>query len=336
VANDINNISRTDVHSHYISKQVLNEIQRVGERCGTLYENREAVGIFVHTPERAYGPIKPAFYDIDLRLEFMKHHSIDRQVLLPPPFVFYYWTEAAEAYSLMRMHNDDTAEAAKISKGRLLGFGTVMLQNTKASILEVERIRSIGLVGVEIGSNVNGNNLDDPALLDFYEAIQESNLSLMIHPHNVAGQERMANYHLRNLLGFPLDTTLAAAHLIFSGVLDRFPRLRICLGQAGGFLPYIIGRLDAGYRARPECAQKIKRPPSEYLRNFYYDSIIHSTHSSAFLLDTVGADRVMLGTDFPFDMNSTSPVAEIEGQVALTKAQRASVYSLNAKGFLAL
>jgi hypothetical protein len=115
----------------------------------------------------------------------------------------------------------------------------------------------------------------------------------------VAGQERMGDYHLRNLVGFPLDTTLAAAQLIFTGVLDRFPRLRICLGQAGGFFPYIIGRLDAGYHARPECRRNIKRPPSDHLRHFYYDSIIHSAHSSAFLIDTVGADRVMFGTDFP-------------------------------------
>jgi aminocarboxymuconate-semialdehyde decarboxylase len=325
---------RIDIHGHYVSERVLAEIRRVGERCGTPYEDRAGVGIFVHTPERPYGPIKPAFYDIDLRLAFMKRHAIDLQILLPPPFVFYYWTDAPEAQILMRMHNDDTAEAARNSSGRLLGFGTVMLQDVEASIRELERIKQIGLLGVEIGSNVNGLGLDDPRLFDFYQAAQSHDLSLMIHPHNVAGQERMGDYHLRNLLGFPLDTTLAAAQLIFSGVLDRFPRLRICLGQAGGFLPYIVGRLDAGYRARPECAGNIKKPPSEYLRHFFYDSIIHSAHSSAFLIDTIGSDRVMLGSDFPFDMNAASPVAEIEAQPLLSREQRASIYHRTATEFL--
>jgi aminocarboxymuconate-semialdehyde decarboxylase len=327
---------RIDIHSHYVSKRMLDEIRRIGDRCGTPYEDRAGAGIFVHTPERPYGPIKPAFYDLDLRFDFMKQHAIDLQILLPPPFVFYYWTDAREAHGLMQMHNDDTAEAARNSAGRLLGFGTVMLQHAQASIREIERIKQIGLLGVEIGSNVNGSGLDDPRLFDFYEAMQSCDLSLMIHPHNVAGQERMGDYHLRNLIGFPLDTTLAASQLIFSGVLDRFPNLRICLGQAGGFLPYIVGRLDAGYRARPECARNIKKPPSEYLDHFFYDSIIHSANSSAFLIDTIGSDRVMLGSDFPFDMNAASPVAEIEAQSRLSMDQRASVYHRTATAFLGL
>jgi aminocarboxymuconate-semialdehyde decarboxylase len=327
---------RIDVHSHYVSKRMLDEIRRGGERCGTPYEDRAGVGIFVHTPERPYGPIKPAFHDLALRFEFMKRHAIDLQILLPPPFVFYYWTDAPEARGLMQMHNDDTAEAAKSSAGRLLGFGTVMLQHVQASIREIERIKRIGLLGVEIGSNVNGSGLDDPGLFDFYDAMQAYDLSLMIHPHNVAGQERMGDYHLRNLIGFPLDTTLAASQLIFSGVLDRFPNLRICLGQAGGFLPYIVGRLDAGYRARPECARNIKKPPSEYLTQFFYDSIIHSSNSSAFLIDTIGSDRVMLGSDFPFDMNAASPVAEIEAHPRLSREQRAAVYQRTATAFLGL
>lgn len=329
-------MSRIDIHSHYISSSVLNEIKRVGVRCDTPYEDRAGVGIFVHTPERPYGPIKPAFYDLDLRLSHMDREHIDRQVLLAPPFVFYYWSDAAEACALMALENDGIAEAARHPSGRMLGFGTVMLQNVSASIREAERIKKLGLIGIEIGSNVNGLGLDDVRHFDFYAAMESLDLALLIHPHNVAGKERMGDYHLRNLVGFPLDTTLAAAQLIFSGALDRFPRLRICLGQAGGFLPYIIGRLDAGYRARPECRRNIKQPPSDYLRHFYYDTIIHSAHSSAFLIDTVGAERVMFGTDFPFDMNSTSPVTEIEAQHSLSTEQRQRIYGGTAAEFLRL
>jgi aminocarboxymuconate-semialdehyde decarboxylase len=122
--------------------------------------------------------------------------------------------------------------------------------------------------------------------------------------------------------------------LIFSGALDRFPRLRICLGQAGGFLPYIVGRLDAGFLARPECRKNIELRPSGYLRRFYYDTIVHSAHSSAFLIDTVGADRVMLGSDFPFDMNAASPVDDIESQKALSEVQREAIFRGTAMEFL--
>jgi aminocarboxymuconate-semialdehyde decarboxylase len=327
---------RIDVHSHFISADVLAEIRRVGVLCDSPYEEREGVGIFVHTPERPYGPIKQPFHDVNMRLAYMDEVGIDKQVLVAPPFVFYYWSSAPEAHALMQLENDGIAEVTRHPSGRFLGFGTVMLNNVPASVREVERIKGLGLVGVEIGSNVNGGGLDDPQLFAFYAAMESLDLALLIHPHNVAGKERMPDYHLRNLLGFPLDTTLAASQLIFSGVLDRFPKLRICLGQAGGFLPYIIGRLDAGYGARPECRRNINRRPSEYLRHFYYDTIIHSPHSSSFLIDTVGADRVMLGSDFPFDMNAVSPISDIEGQSSLTAAQRNAIYHTTAMEFLGL
>jgi aminocarboxymuconate-semialdehyde decarboxylase len=327
---------RIDIHSHYLSSGVLQEIQRVGERCATPYEKREGAGAFIHTPERPYGPIGPAFYDLDRRLEYMDRSGIDQQLLIAPPFCFYYWSDAPEAYALMRLENDGIAEATRHPSGRFLGFGTVMLQDVKESIRECERIKNLGLLGVEIGSNVNGRGLQEQEFLEFFEAVQSLDLALLVHPHNVAGQERMGDYHLRNLLGFPLDTTLAAAQLIFTGVLDRLPGLRICLGQAGGFLPYIIGRLDAGFLARPECRRHIQMEPSRYLRRFYYDSIIHSAKSSEFLARVVGSERLMFGTDFPFDMGSTSPVAEIEGNSVLTTGERARVFNGSAVEFLRL
>jgi aminocarboxymuconate-semialdehyde decarboxylase len=327
---------RIDIHSHYISPAVLGEIARSGHKCGTPYEDRKESGIFIHTPERAYGPLKPAFYDLKERLRFMDAVGIDRQLLMAPPFSFLYWSNAPEAYALMQLENDGIAEASRHPSQRFLGFGTVMLQDIPATLKECARIKKLGLLGVEIGSNVCDGNLDEARLFDFYACLESLNLALLIHPHNVAGRERMGDFHLRNLIGFPLDTTLAAAQLIFTGVLDRFPRLRICLGQAGGFLPFIIGRLDAGYRARPECRKFIDREPSEYLRHFYYDTIIHSRRSSKFLIETVGADRVMFGTDFPFDMNATSPVDEIENQTHLTPVQFAQVYAGVAENFLGL
>jgi aminocarboxymuconate-semialdehyde decarboxylase len=328
--------SRIDIHSHYVSRDTLDEIRRIGVRCESPVEERSGGNLFIYTPERAYGPVKPAFHDLDLRLAYMDDVGIDFQVLVPPPFTFYYWTNADEARTLMRLENDGTAEAIRHASGRFLGFGTVMLQDVRGSIRELERVKANGLAGIEIGSNVNGRGLDDPALVDFFAAVESNDMPLLIHPHNVAGQERMGQYHLRNLLGFPLDTTMAAAQLIFSGVMDRFPRIRICLGQAGGFLPYIIGRLDSGFQARPECRKNIGRRPSEYLDRFYFDSIIHSVRSSEFLIQTVGSRQVMLGTDFPFDMNATSPVEDLEQQTWLSSSQRRDISSQTAIRFLGL
>jgi aminocarboxymuconate-semialdehyde decarboxylase len=327
-------VRRFDVHSHYFSPRVLDELERIGERCGTPSVRRPDGGMFVHTPERPYGPLIPAFYDLEERIAYMDANGIGGQLLVPPPFLFLYWSDTAEARTLMRLENDGLALAARHPSRRFCAFGTVMLQDVPASIEECKRMKEIGLLGVEIGSNVCDRGLDDRNLLPFFETLEILDMPLLIHPHNVAGQDRMADFHLRNLLGFPLDTTLAAAQLIFSGLLDRFPKVRICLGQAGGFLPFIIGRLDAGFRARPECRRYINSEPSHYLRRFYYDTIIHSRRSAAFLINVIGAERLMFGTDFPFDMNSTSPVAEIEGQVNLTPQQCSRIFSGTAAEYL--
>ncbi|MDE2167687.1 MAG: amidohydrolase [Alphaproteobacteria bacterium] len=314
---------------------MLDEIRRSGHRCDTPLEERPD-GIFVLTPERPYGPIRPAFFDVDQRFAFLDKLGIGQQVLIPPPFVFYYWTNDGAARDLMALENDSLATTVSRYPTRFQAFGTVMMQDVPAAVRECERIKNLGLRGVEIGSNVNGASLDELRFWPFYEAMEALDLAILIHPADVTGKERMADYHLRNLVGFPFDTTLAAAKLIFSGVLERFPRLRICLGQAGGFLPWIIGRLDAGFRARPECRRNIVRPPSDYLRQFYYDTIIHSPASSHFLIEVVGSNRVMLGTDFPFDMGAASPVAEIENQSTLSDEQRADVFYGTAARFLGL
>lgn len=326
---------RIDIHSHFVSERMLQEIRRRGDRCGTPVEVRDG-RLLVITPERPYGPIGPGFYDMSLRTAFLEAQGIEKQVLLPPPFTFYYWSTAADAYRLMEAQNDSAAEAVRAAPDRFLGFATVMLQDVPASIRECERIRALGMHGIELGSNINGTSLHERQFWPFYAAVESLGLAILIHPNNVAGGERMGEYHLRNLVGFPFDTTLTAAQFIFSGLLDRFPRLRLCLGQAGGFLPFIIGRLDAGFHARPECRQHIDRPPSTYLRHFYFDTIIHSTLASDFLIRAVGADRIMLGSDFPFDMKAATPVADIEAQTDLTEEQRQRIYHGTAAEFLCL
>jgi aminocarboxymuconate-semialdehyde decarboxylase len=195
------------------------------------------------------------------------------------------------------------------------------MQDATSAVRECERIKAIGLCGVEIGSNIDGMELDDERLWPVYEAIEALGLPVLVHPNNVVGSDRMHDFHLQNLVGFPSDSTLAAARLIFAGILDRFPRLKICLGQAGGFLPYIIGRLDQGFTARAECRRSGCSKPSDYLRRFHYDTIIHAPRPLAFLIESVGADRVMFGSDFPFDMRSMLPTTALDADGSLTPEQ---------------
>ena len=288
------------------------------------------------TPERPYGPIGPAFYDLEQRLAFMHAQGITTQVLCAPPFLFYYWLDARAALDVIGRENDAIADAVAQHPARFVGLGTVPLQEVRLAVQECERIARLGLRGVEIGSNVDGRDLDADEFRPFFEAVEALGLAILIHGANVAGGDRMDDYHLRNLVGFPADTTLAAARLIFSGLLDRFPRLRICVGQAGGFLPYAIGRFDHGHAVRPECRRFISRPPSHYLQRLYFDTITHSPRALGLLLETVGPERVMLGSDFPFDMGPPAPRSVVTAQAELSPEDRRAIDCDTAREFLGL
>lgn len=325
-----------DVHSHFFPLEVLDVLRREGGRFRTPVRVEADGRVFVVTPERPYGPIGPGFYDVGRRREFMAAQGITTQVLCAPPFLFYYWLDAHACLDIIQVENDAIAEVVRRDREHFIGLGSVPLQDVTLSIRECERIKRAGLRGVEIGSNVDGRDLDAEEFWPFFEALEGLDLAVLIHGGNVASGDRMDDFHLRNLVGFPLDTTLAATRLIFAGVLERFPRLRICVGQAGGFLPYVAGRLDHGYAVRPECRRVIGKPPSEYLHHLYFDSITHSPRALGLLLDTVGVERVMLGSDFPFDMGSPAPRDVVEAQVALTAGARERVYRLTATEFLGL
>jgi aminocarboxymuconate-semialdehyde decarboxylase len=196
-------------------------------------------------------------------------------------------------------------------------------------------VTQIGCRGIYLGTNVRGKELTDPSFLPVFERIHALGVPIFLHPLNVIGAQRLANYHLHNLLGNPFDTAVAAANLIFSGLLDRFPKLQVCLPHAGGALPYLIGRLNHGWKVRQEC-RGLKKPPSSYLRRFTYDTISHAPESLNYLIKLVGADRVMIGSDYCFDMGYERPVEVITRLKGLTRAERAKILGGNAARLLGL
>jgi aminocarboxymuconate-semialdehyde decarboxylase len=192
-------------------------------------------------------------------------------------------------------------------------------------------VRELGLRGVEICSQINGKNLDDRSFRSFYAKVQELDVPIFIHPAGVPGLEaRLGSYYLTNLIGNPMDTTIAAASLIFGGVMKEFPQLKVYLAYGGGACPYIRSRWDHGWQVRPEGKANIERPPSEYFSQIYFDSLTHGAPALSYLASTVGAERIMLGTDYPFDMGNYNSVAAIEATAGVTDAKKAQMLGGNA------
>ena len=254
--------------------------------------------------------------DLEEHVADMVGSGIDMGVLWPPPVGFYYWAEPLAGAELARLINENMSRIISEKPDRFLGLAAVPLQNTDLAVRElIHAIRHLGLHGVVIASNVNGQGLDEERFHPFFEQSERLNVPIFIHPHNAAGSERMRNYYLINFLGYPMDSTLAAAQLLFGGILDRFPGLKICLAHAGGVLPFLLGRLEHGQSVRPEARKSCAHPVSYYLRHFYMDSITFRPEAIRFVLSTVPEGHVFMGTDYPFDMGDLDAVQSVKSAV---------------------
>jgi len=313
-----------DLHSHFVSRGFLEAIDREGAPYGASVL-RSGAAPTMRVGGRPYGPITRHFHETRPRIAEMDKVGVDLQVLsLCPPMV--YWADGALGGRLARQFNDDLAATVAERPDRLAGLATVPLQDVAASVEELDRaVRQLGLKGVSIGSNVNGKDLDHPDFLPFFARAEALRALVFIHPIDVIGVERIRTYYLHNGLGNPFDTAVAAARLILGGVLDRFPRLQICLAHAGGALPYLIGRLDRVAKVREEARGKSRRRPSAYLRRFHYDTVVHHELALRYLVDLVGSDRVVVGSDYRFDMGCLDPVRTLQEVRQLPRSARAAI-----------
>ena len=324
-----------DVHAHLAPQGYLAEARK-GAAGGPRIERNAEGHEFIIFDEKAPAGYRrmrlmPQEYDHDARLAEMDAGGIDVQVLsLTPPF-FHYWAEPARGKDFCRMANEEIAALVRRHPDRFRGMATVPLQDPVAAAEELAYARrELGLVGVEIGSNVNGRELDDPAMHPFFARCAELRMPVFIHPIAVAGADRMARYYLRNLIGNLVDTSIALAHLIYGGTFVRCPDLVVIAAHAGGIIPYTRGRLDHGYRVRPECRGAIPKPPSAYLKRVYFDTIAHDREALAYLVHWAGPRRVFLGSDFPFDMADPDPVGTVRALPGLSAADRARILGRNA------
>jgi len=275
-------------------------------------------------------------FDPALRVADLDRLGIDRQVLSPPPLMFCYWAEATAGAEFCRLHNDAIASVVSAHPTRFLGAAIVPLQAPDLAVKELERAARLGFRCAEIGSSVDGRDLDDEALFPVWEAAAALDLALFVHPSApVLGIERVRKYRLPLVLGNPLETALAITRVIYGGLLDRWPRLRWCFAHGGGAFAFVVGRVDRGWRVMPEGQAAVPRPPSEYARRFWVDSITHSALALRFIVDTHGADRIVLGSDYPFRMGYDDPIASLD-ETPLDKATRQRILETNAEEFLGL
>lgn len=281
-----------------------------------------------------FAKIGPKLNGIDERLVDMDWLGVDVQAISPSPGQYYYFAPPEVGRDAARLVNDGIAEAVAKHPDRLVGMGTVPLQDTEMAIAEMRRcVKDLGLRGIEIGSNVGGGELADPARRAFFAAAEELGVLLFLHPLGFTHGQRLAEHYLDNIIGNPIEATIALSHLIFGGVLDAHPGLKLCVAHGGGYLPGYWGRMDHAFRVRPDCREHIAREPSSYLRQVWLDTLVFDRDQLDSLVRTHGADKLCLGTDYPFDMAEPDPVGFHD---RLDDDAKARILGGNAAGLLGL
>jgi len=275
--------------------------------------------------------IRGALRDPEKKIRDMDEKGIGRYILSSTPFSFFYEVENDLALELARYHNDQLSEMVNKHPDRFAAVATLPLQAPDEALKELERaVKKLGLRGVEIGSNVNKRELGDETFWPVYRALEELDVPIFIHPHHVAGLDRLLDFYLNNLIGNPLDTTIAATRLIFSGALEKFPRLKVILAHGGGQFPFIFGRIEHGYKVRPEPKERVHQPPRAFLKNLYFDTITHNPDALRYLIAFAGSDHVLMGSDYPYDMGEDRPVETVTNLSGIKEEDRRKILQENA------
>jgi aminocarboxymuconate-semialdehyde decarboxylase len=274
--------------------------------------------------------IAPKLTDIEQRIKDMDTMGIDLQVISPSPTQYYYWADFALARVLVREQNEAIAMMCQKHPDRLAGIGNVSLQHAELATQQLDyAVHELGLKGVEISTTINGLDLGNPAFAPFWDKASELGCVVFIHPLGTSLADRLERYYLGNVIGQPVETTIALSDLIFSGTLDRCERVKIIAAHGGGYLPTYIGRSDHNYEVRPE-ARKCKRRPSEYLRGIWFDSLVYDAVGLQHLIRRVGVSQVVIGTDYPFDMGHYFPHELVNTTEGLSDADRRAILGGNA------
>ncbi len=324
-----------DIHAHFFPERYLRLIAEEGGPFGANCDFDAAGGPQIELKGAKFAPMPERFHDMGARLASMDEQGVDLHALsLTTPMV--YWASPELGLRLSQAFNDGCAEYHEAYPDRFVGLAMLPMQAPALAVEEIERASKLpGIRGVYMATQIDGADLSDPRFFPVFERIEALGWTIFLHPTKVVDPDRLKKYYLTNLIGNPTESAIAAAHLIFGEVLDKFPKLTVCLPHGGGSVPYLVGRLTHGWSVREET-QHLKTPPDQYLRRFYYDTITHAHPALDYLISLVGVDRVVLGSDFCFDMSYRQPVAFVNDHPGLTDASRALILGGNAARLLDL
>jgi aminocarboxymuconate-semialdehyde decarboxylase len=321
-----------DMHNHFAAPEVIDFLAREGAHFATRIVEREGRRFFL-IQEKAMRPIGGPISDASARIADMDREGIATQAVSCIPFLMYPEVEASRALAIAQVNNDALAALGAKRSDRFVPLASVPMQDPRAAARELERASKIGLRGVEIPPKVVERQLDESEFEVFWDAAEALRMAVCIHPFEAAPAGAMARYFLGNLVGNLYDTGFAAALLIYGGVLERHPGLQIVLYHAGGALHSLVGRLDMGYRLVPECQKAIPRPPSTYVNQFHFDIIAHNRGLLRHLVNSLGAHRFVVGSDYPLPAGLAHPVEEVRA-LGLSAHDERQILSGNARRLL--
>ena len=325
---------RIDVHTHLFPRAFIDAIGKHGARHG-MEVKPGAKGIPLLVMQGVPHPDLRPFVDPEQHFERMARANIDCHVIWQSSRPNVFWADAQLANDLCQINNDEYANLVERHPGKFIGVASVPLQDMKLATAECHRaLMQKRLNGVMTNTNVGGRYIDDQYFWPLYEALEELDAPLFLHPAHPFGADKLKDFHMSFLLGLPADTTLCVARLIYSGTLDRFPKLRVFVPHGGGLLPFLSGRLDHGHAVRAEC-RKIERKPVEYLDRMLFDTIVFAPDVLKFVTQKVGPERVALGSDYPYDMADDDPVGLVEKAELAPSAVNAA-FSHNVRRFMRL
>ena len=311
----MSNIFTIDIHTHILPKEIPNFNKIFGYGDFIQLKHHQPCCAKMYMGDQFFREIEDNCWNPTQRISDCSNQGVDVQVLSTVPVMFSYWTKPKDGLYVSQILNDDIAQKVYKYPKRFVGLGNLPMQSNKLSIKELERCKKIGLKGIQIGSHINNQNLDHPDIFPIFQACQDLDMSVFVHPWWWTAKDKMPKYWLPWLVGMPMETSLAICSMIFSGVFEKLKNLRVAFAHGGGAFPMTVGRIEHGFNVRPDLVSVDNNVnPKKYLGKFWLDSLVHDGGVLKYIIDLIGSDKVALGSDYPFPLGELNPGKLIRSQ----------------------